>query len=299
MRKRFVVSALAACALGISVIAVPTTALAKGSKVVYDSIPAQLPGNLASWSFEATQTSQFGDQVTLAGSARTLTSVTVTMSSWGCESGNWYNDNCATTPGNTFSVPITFNVYNVGVDGTSVGTQLATVTQSFNIPYRPSASSKCTGAQLGEWYDGKQGCFNGLANNITFTGFSSVLLPNTVIFGVAFNTSDYGAVPQRPQPCNDPILSPQGCGYDSLNVALSQHVGPGSRPYTNSDYLSSTYGGEYCDNGNGGTGSFRYDSVDTSTTNPGMCGPAGNPPTLYTPAAWFGGYFPAVQFIAT
>ena len=56
---------------------------------VYDSTVAPLPGNLPSVGFEATQTSEFGDQVSLGGTARELNNVVVTMSSWACQSGAW------------------------------------------------------------------------------------------------------------------------------------------------------------------------------------------------------------------
>src|SRR6185295_20287309 len=85
------------------------------SQAIYNNIPNPLPGNLSSWGFEATGTSEFGDRVTFAAATpRNLTTVTVTMSSWGCQTGTWNGSNCATTPGATFSHPITLNIYNVG-----------------------------------------------------------------------------------------------------------------------------------------------------------------------------------------
>ena len=68
------------------------------------------------------------------------------MSSFGCESGTWNGSDCVTTPGATFSHPITLNIYNVGPSN-SVGSLLGTRTQTFNIPFRPSADdTNCTGA---------------------------------------------------------------------------------------------------------------------------------------------------------
>ena len=61
------------------------------------------------------------------------------MSSWGCESGNWFGGNCASTPGDTFQEPITLNIYNVGA-GNSVGSLITSETQTFDVPYRPSAN---------------------------------------------------------------------------------------------------------------------------------------------------------------
>lgn len=83
-------------------------------QVIYDSTVSPLPGNLPSVGAEAYAFNQFGDGITFAGTSRNLTTVTVTLSSWGCQNGNWYSGNCVTTPGATFSVPITFNIYNAG-----------------------------------------------------------------------------------------------------------------------------------------------------------------------------------------
>ena len=89
--------------------------------VVYDNVPSPLPGNSPSLGFEATSTSEFGGQVALAGSNRLARSATVVMSSWGCETGG--GAACQTTPGATFSEPITLNLYAVGANN-SVGSKL-------------------------------------------------------------------------------------------------------------------------------------------------------------------------------
>ena len=81
-----------------------------------------------------------------------------------------------------------------------------------------------------------------------------------------FNTSDYGASPLAPQPCNS---DPQGCGYDSLNVGTKTYstvpfVGTDVDP--NGAFLSSTWAGAYCDNGAHGTGFLRLDTGTGLTT---------------------------------
>src|SRR6185312_4889528 len=73
--------------------------------VVYSAVPAPLPTNLPSVGFEATSTSQFGDAVTLAGSARALTGATVIMSNWAVESGY---EPLGTSAG--YHLPLTFSV---------------------------------------------------------------------------------------------------------------------------------------------------------------------------------------------
>jgi hypothetical protein len=222
--------------------------------VIYDSIPTPLPGNVVSLGYEATSTAQFGDRVRFAGADRHVTTVVQTMSSWACESGTWNGGNCVTTPGATFSHPITLNIYQVGA-GNQPGALITSVTQTFAIPYRPSADPvNCTG---GRWFNGTS-CFNGLANNITFNlSALNLVLPDEVIYSIAYNTTHYGAAPIGTSACS---VTPQGCGYDSLNVGLDGNTTVGTNPAPDDAYLSSTHGPFYCDGGAGGTGTFRLDA---------------------------------------
>ena len=262
--------------------------LAAGGGHGYNSIPKHLPGNLPSWGFEATQTSEFGNEITFgdARHAMKLGDVTVTMSSWGCQQGTWDGHDCFSKPGARFSWLITFNIYNAPAEGASTpGALIATQTQTFSIPYRPSASTKCTGAQAGEWYSNKsKSCFNGLAVNIKFHFHDAhVTLPNTVVYGIAYNTSDYGTTPQRPQACD---ATTAGCPYDSLNVGLSTDptdLSAGSDPNPGTLFMNSSTPSQYCDGGANGVGTFRLDSPDDG------CWSFGAASTL--PA-----YIPAVQF---
>ena len=184
-------------------IGLATQPAAASGTVIYDSTENPLPSNVPSLGYQATQTNQFGDEVTFAGTDRLLTSVTVTMSSWACESGGGgVTDNCQTTPGATFSWPITLNIYAPPASGPGTGALLGTVTQTFAIPYRPSKDDMhCTGNAVGDWYDGTA-CFSGLANNITFDlSAAQLTVPDTVIWGVVFNTTTYGPNPQTTDPC--------------------------------------------------------------------------------------------------
>jgi hypothetical protein len=278
---------------------------------IYDSTVEPNPGNLASESFEATQTSEFGNQITFAGTARVLDNVVVQMSSWGCESGSWSADNCTTTPGSTFTEPITLNIYNVGA-GNSVGTLITSDTPTFSIPYRPTADANyatdCAATAAAEdvpvsdfdgtWYDAAlNSCFNGYLTNITFN-FGHVVLPSNVIYGIAYNTSDYGT-----SPYGDSTLchsTSEGCGYDSLNVGLSEeptNPSVGSDPNLGTVYENTLYAGFYCDNGLGGTGTFRIDGqTNSESCASGDGGWSVNyPPTGPNDSPY---YIPAVQFNA-
>lgn len=200
------------------------TSAAPASSVIYSSLQSSpLHGNMPSFGAEAYGFDELGTAVTFSTTSknRSLSNVVVTMSSWGCQTGHWNTNDCVTTKGATFSEPITFNIYASG--GTTL---IASATQTFAIPYRPSASPKCTGDDAGKWYDSAlKDCFNGLATNITFNSFTyaggpAVALPDSIVFGISYNTSGFGPSPLGyTNPCN---ATPAGCGYDSLNIAMSE-----------------------------------------------------------------------------
>ena len=231
------------------------------TKVTYNSVPTNLPGNVSSEAFQAQQASEFGDSVRLAAGPRNADSVDVVMSSWGCQSGTWDAGNCATSKGATFSHEITLNLYVVDSVTGEPGALLTSSTQTFAIPFRPSADSvKCTGANAGKWYSkSDKTCYNGFATKIRFT-LDGTTLPTNVIWTVAFNTSGYGPTPiGYGQACN---VSTAGCPYDSLNVGAQTFEGQpskGTDVRPEGAVLSSITPGAYCDGGTGGTGFLRLD----------------------------------------
>jgi hypothetical protein len=274
LRRSMAVSiGLAAAILPVTSVFAATTA---SSNVLYNSLVPS-PGNLPSVGFEATQASQFGNEIKLTRSAKAAT-VVVTMDSWGCQSGTWTADTCSTTAGSKFNEPITLNIFGAPVTnptkqadtlGNGVpGARIASVTKTFAIPYRPSANNtKCIGDESGDWFDPANGeCFPGLATNITFNLSSlHVTLPQTFVFGIAYNTSDYGVAPYGDATgCH---ATSEGCGYDSLNVGLSydpDNLNVGSNPYPGYVWWNTQTAGNYCDAGAAGSGSFRIDSPSTT-----------------------------------
>ncbi|HEV2973738.1 MAG TPA: hypothetical protein VGX69_01925 [Solirubrobacteraceae bacterium] len=212
---------------------------------VYNNIPATLPGNVPSEAFDATSTSQFGGEVELAGPTLNTTKVSVAMSSWACQSGGAEDGSCVSAPGSKFEWPVTLHIYAAGA-GDAVGTQIASLTKTFKMPYRPSANAtRCAGN--GGWYRAGS-CFHGKLFKIAFP-LKGVSIPSKTIVSVSFNTSDYGAQPSH-------VPGP----YDSLNIGGFE--GPpsvGSDPQPQSDYTDSQWTGAYCDAGAAGTGTFRFD----------------------------------------
>ena len=254
--------------LMLFVLVIATAGVAQG-QVIYDSTVSPLPGNLPSVGAEAYAFNELGDGVNFAGTSRKLSSVTVTLSSWGCQSGHWYSGDCVTTPGATFTIPITFNIYNAG--NPLAGSSITTRTQTFSVPYRPSAdTTNCTD---GRWFDVVHAtCFNGLATNVTFNFPTLPVLPNSVVYGSVYDTTSYGPIPiGQFASC---FTSSAGCPYDSLNIALAPVVTVGSKSFPGTLYQNTVYSSNYCDGGTAGTGTFRLDSP--------------------TSACW-AGYIPAIQ----
>lgn len=240
-----------AALLATSLLLVCASAIGAGAasaKVVYDNVPKTLPANFASISFEATSTAELGGEVELtktsAKHAQRL-AVTAVMSSWTCQSGSWNADNCVTSPGAKFTWPITLKLYGVGAGGEPVG-PITEETQSFNIPYRPSASPECRGELAGTWLythgSGKHAvhaCANGLAAPIAFAPLTvSAPVPKKLIVSLAYNTETYGAHPTGEE-------GPE----DSLNVAISESwegtLSRGSHP-ADGVYVNSNYNEMYC-----------------------------------------------------
>ncbi len=258
--------------------------------VIYNSVLTPLPGNLPSQPFEAQAVSEFGNAVNFpSGANHTLTKVVVTMSSWGCASGSWYLKTCSTPEDSSFSLPITLNVYGPSTDGINPGSKISSFTNNFNIKYRPSASAQCTGTDAGKWYNkSSKTCFNGLAQNITFN-VKNVKVGSSAIFGIAYNTTHYGYAPiGQSAAC---FSTPQGCGYDSLNIALTQDptdVSVGTSVVPGKVWLASTGAGTYADNGAAGLGTFRIDSPNVA--------PWWGVNAPYSAAPW---YVPAIKVFAS
>ena len=262
----------------VAVIAAVAAAGSASADVVYDNIPGPLPGNLPSLGFEATSTSEFGGVVQLAGSTHNNPTISVTLSSWGCETGS--GATCATTEGSTFEEPITLKVYDVNDDG-SPGALIAAQRQTFDIPYRPSADPGNCGVDSSAWHDAATDrCVNGKAVVVNFQPLG-VTLPDRVLVSLGYDTTHYGYAPKGEATDCYP-----GCGYDSLNVALADAVTVGSLPRAADAYLNSTYAGSFCEGGLG-VGTFRLDggcwegyqpAIEVRTPTAAGGGPAGSAP---------------------
>ncbi|WP_395640983.1 hypothetical protein [Pseudolysinimonas sp.] len=212
----------------------------------YDGITSPLPPSMPSLGYQATQTVEFGDLIELAAGARELDNVVIGLVDWACETGG--GATCVTTPGATWTHPITVNVYAEGTGGLP-GALLGTVTQTVTIPFRPSADpTNCNGGTT--WFDATTStCSNGFAFTADFD-FSSLILtlPDRIIVTVAYDTQSYGASPRG-------VTGP----YDSLNVGLVAAPTVGTDADATSMYWNTGHGAFYNDLGAGGAGTLRDD----------------------------------------
>jgi len=191
-------------------------AFAANATVVYSNLQDPLPGNLPSLGYQATSTTEFGDHIQFAAGPRKLDSVTITMSNWALESS--YG-----TGGSGYTHGLTFNIYNY-VNDTAAGSLIASNTINTLIPWRPEADTSCPGGTAWRSADGT--CYNGLAFNVTFDfSAQNVVLPDDIVFGLAFNTQSYG---NNPTGASGP--------YNSLNYALVS-ASPSVGTDVNSDTL--------------------------------------------------------------
>jgi hypothetical protein len=197
--------------------------------VAYNAMPFDVENCLnPGVAFEANAWNEFGDQVGLSGlGGRGLVSLKVDFQSFACESGQWNAavSNCSSAAGATFTHPITATIYDSGFN------QIASVTQPQTIPYRPSSNASCPanagGAPAGAaWFNplapGGGACQNSIAKVLTFTFPSGTVLPDVVVWTVAFNTSTSGYSPIGSASCQS---GPGGCAYDSLNVGDKSYSG--------------------------------------------------------------------------
>ena len=208
------------------------------ASAVYNSIDSTLQGSYPSLGYQATSTAEFGDRISLGGTARQLTTATVTMVNWARfedynVGGQYYDAGQWAGPG--FTQSLTFNLYNAGT-GSTHGSLIASITQPTFIAYRPTGWS-----------------FNGFAQNVTFDLSSlNVTLPNDVVWGIAYNTQTHGY---------NPIGTPGP--FDSLNVGLNDGAGGGiTAGSTDLDtaFWNTTFASFYSDGGTAGVGVFREDT---------------------------------------
>lgn len=113
--------------------------------MLYDSTPKLGTVSVPSVGPEAYAFNRVGNEVLLRNHQAAVRHVSVTMSSWACQSGGWQSG-CTTTPGARFQVPITLNLYRFAKTNHTTGVakpraRILSVTKTFKVKYRPSSVS--------------------------------------------------------------------------------------------------------------------------------------------------------------
>jgi hypothetical protein len=225
-------------------------ALPASGGVIYNSIPTPIPPNVPSLGYQATQTSEFGDLIAFDGTGRQLDRVTVLLSDWALAST--YG---SSSP--TWDYPLTLNLYNVDNSRPlpAPGLLIASVTQTFAIPWRPEADSTCPGGTA--WRASNGNCYNGLAFAVSFD-FTGVTVPDQIIYGLAYNTNTWGYDPTG-----------QSGPFESLNFGLSTSAPTvGTNPFPDTAYWNTgTAGAFHRDTGwSPYSGAVTFDVVPESGT---------------------------------
>ncbi|WP_156165191.1 hypothetical protein [Demequina silvatica] len=205
LRSRAAIGGLAAAVmLATSLIATPAGAATDDPRVdtVYQFATDQYTDPGGHLNLQTRSIAELGDRITLAGEARTLDTIQVTLQSFACQTGGWNNENCTSAANASFSHPVTVNVYAVGAGG-AVGDLLATLTRQVNIRYRPSSQpGTCVDnpdtsfyVESAWWYDAARGrCVANYVQTVTFDLHNQgVELPTEVIAAVTFPTSRFGS----------------------------------------------------------------------------------------------------------
>ncbi|MEJ0018594.1 MAG: hypothetical protein WDN25_18945 [Acetobacteraceae bacterium] len=174
---------------------------AASAATIYDSIPSPLPPNLPSQGYQCCSASEVGDAIHFSGTERSLTTVTLTMSSWALAA-----DYPLLSP--------------TGFNGPPDADPVQHSRNRLDPDRRPGhrkPDDQCVDpvAAPGIRADAATGFLSGRKllqwprQNVTFD-FTGTGVPDDIIYGLSFNTQSYGATPTG-------VPGP----YNSLNFALT------------------------------------------------------------------------------
>jgi hypothetical protein len=180
------------------------------AETVYRASSSGAVAAAPSLGFRSGEIAELGSLVQLAGDSRANPTVGLGLSVWACEHGSW-DGGCATTPGATFSAPLTLSIYAVGAEG-QPGALLVRQQQAFALPYRPSPDCSDLDGHPDGFTAADGSCSDGLPQEVKFS-LPGVTLPGEAIVTVAYDTESSGYQPTA-----------TGSPLDALNIALGPRV---------------------------------------------------------------------------
>ncbi len=120
-----------------------------------------------------------------------LKSLTTEIDSFTCERGVYSLENCYTLhESKRFPYELTADFYEVGPENEPVGTPIASATQKFRLPYRPTTNVTCPATSEGKGF-GSNCDVGGYLAKITFKKFGrNVVLPEKAIIVITKTAND-------------------------------------------------------------------------------------------------------------
>jgi hypothetical protein len=180
MRRVAVVGVVAVVALAMS-----AAAASAAGKVVYsdlNTVPAEVNGHPNQDTYSAAPFEfPFGGIVEFSHRPGVIKSMIAQVDSFTCEHGVYQLENCFTPHlGKKFPYKLTASVYEVGA-GNTLGALVASSTETFKIPYRPSTNVACPATPEGKGF-GVNCDVGGYLATVKFKHFSpAAVLPEKAI----------------------------------------------------------------------------------------------------------------------
>jgi hypothetical protein len=180
--------------IAVTALAMTAAAASAAGKVVYsdlNTVPAIVNGHPNQDTYSAAPFEfPFGGIVEFSHRPGVIKSMIVQVDSFTCEHGVYQLENCFTPHlGKKFPYQLTASVYEVGA-GNKLGALVASSTESFKIPYRPTTNVSCPTTPEGKGF-GVNCDVGGYLATIKFKHFSpAAVLPERAIVMFTDTESD-------------------------------------------------------------------------------------------------------------
>ncbi|HUB73058.1 MAG TPA: hypothetical protein VL979_03335 [Solirubrobacteraceae bacterium] len=187
-------AAAAVVTVGLTAALCAATASAAGS-IVYNNlntVPATVNGLPDQDTFSAAPFEfPFGGMVEFSPRPGVIKTLTAQVDSFTCEHGVYNLENCYTArPSKKFHYTLKAEIFEVGAGEEPAGSPIATATQTFKIPYRPTTNVSCPATGEGKGF-GPNCDVGGYLAQVEFKHFSpAAVLPQKAIIEITNTAVD-------------------------------------------------------------------------------------------------------------